>query len=180
MPFTRPHVRTVGLAPFLGGLALFLHVAALPVVAQDVLPPQPAQTHSNLSDIRRMNELLRKQREDFLKQVDEVNTLIANMEDLAFQVELRIARIRAGQYERDCTGTEKEAATLDKALAKVFAMRQTANRLCQSGGQNEAVQSICTGRHTALANRETELRTLRTQLARACPKQVPPLQGGKP
>ncbi len=106
---------------------------------------------------------------DLYAKIDEMLKTIEEMKSLAFQINLRIARIRNGDFVRDCDAAEQEIAEVDRSLVTVDDMQKEADRLCSHlpATDTEALQ-ICAKRTQELQQRRQQLSDSRQMLADAC------------
>jgi hypothetical protein len=140
------------------------------------MPPavESAADATSIDQIRKADDAARARSAAFAKQVREVDMLIEEMERLAFQVDLRIAKIRRGEFERSCEGAEDEATALLQAIRVFAGMRKEAETLCAGVAADDAAgQEICANRRASLKERGADLGRKRTELAAACPAALP-------
>jgi hypothetical protein len=139
--------------------------------AQGVSSSGPASLPSSLDQIRRAEEEARQRRQQFDAQVLALDNMIESMKQLAFEVDLRLARIRAGDYERSCDGAEREMQAVIDAFTSAEQARADTERLCSNvRASDSAAASICANRRADLESRSARLLDARRALEMACPE----------
>lgn len=129
---------------------------------------------STFDRIRKIDEETRQRRTEFEAQIRAMDMLIENMKRLAFEIDLRIAKIRNGEFERDCDGADEEMQAIVDILASIEQMRGETEKLCSSTRpENAEAAAICNNRRADLDGRVAGLEGKRRALAQACPAAEP-------
>ena len=130
---------------------------------------QSAATGSEFDAVRQLQQESATRNADLYAKIEELLSTIEDMKRLAFQIDLRIARIRHGDFRKDCAAATKEIADIDKTLSHLDEMAKEADALCASVAKDdtEALQ-ICSQRRDDLGARRAELTDSRAVLVEAC------------
>jgi hypothetical protein len=152
----------------LGRALILAAVLAGPAAAQ----PAPERSTTTLEEIRRIDDEMRARRQAFQAQVQAVDRMLEDMKRMIFEIDLRIAKIRAGKFERDCAGATDELAVLAGSL-EIFRKTWADTEAMCAGDDDPAVTGLCADRRRELADRRAELSAKTAAIAEACPAAAP-------
>lgn len=125
---------------------------------------------SSFDDIRALKAESDARNAELSKRVEEISTMLEEMKRLAFEIDLRIARIKNGEFDRDCDKAVTELASIDSGLSRIASMEADARARCDElRADNAAGKKICADRLDELTSRRDDYAQSRQLLLMACP-----------